>query len=135
MYQQLIETLSTNDRKALAAAGVPSSRVSEWRSGFRVPTRPQVLALAMVKGVDYIQLEKEIMVIETEREAKTKPEMRNLISSVMGLQRINYVTPKEPNDRDLRNGGLCRGGMRQRRPKGPKARAAYTHQSATYQRW
>lgn len=134
MYAQLIETLSTNDRKALAAAGVPSSRVSEWRSGFRLPTRPQVLALARVKGVDYIELEKELMAIETEKEAATKPEMRNLISEVMGLQRINYVSEKEPNGRAPQNDGSCRGGKQRRRPKHRPIRVAGTHQNATCQR-
>jgi hypothetical protein len=79
MYAELIESLTTNDRKALAEAGVPSSRVSEWRTGFRFPTRPQVLALAKVKGVDYIELERELMFMETEKEAERKPEMRALL--------------------------------------------------------
>lgn len=92
MYAELLETLSTNDRKALAAAGVPSSRVSEWRSGFRLPTRPQVLALAKVKGVDYIELEKELMAIETEKEAANKPEMRELLHTVMGHVRTLYFS-------------------------------------------
>ncbi len=91
MYAELIETLSTNDRKALAARGVPNSRISEWRTGLRFPTRPQVLALADVKGVDYIELEKELMAIETEKEAMKKPEMRQLLTGVMGLQNINDV--------------------------------------------
>ena len=92
MYAELLQTLSTNDRKALAAAGVPSSRVSEWRAGFRLPTRPQVLALAKVKGVDYIELEKELMAIETEKEAANKPEMLDLLHTVMGHVRTLYFS-------------------------------------------
>lgn len=101
MYAEILETLSTNDRKALAAAGVPSSRVSEWRSGFRLPTRPQVLALAKVKGVDYIELEKELMAIETEKEAVNKPEMRELLHTVMGHIRTLYFSTTQY----LMNGG------------------------------
>ncbi len=82
MYAELIESLSTNDRKALAEAGVPSSRVSEWKTGFRLPTRPQVLALAKVKGVDPIKLETELVMIETEQEAKKRPEMSGLLAAV-----------------------------------------------------
>lgn len=64
MFAELIKDLTTEDRKALAERGVPSSRVSEWKTGFRLPTRPQVLALADLKGLDPMQLEKEIVLIE-----------------------------------------------------------------------
>lgn len=79
MYADLIKNLTTNDRKALADMGVPNARVSEWRTGLRLPTRPQMLALAEVKGVSYIELETELIVIETEKEAERKPEMRALL--------------------------------------------------------
>lgn len=91
MYMQLIERLTKNDRKELEARGVSSSRVSEWRTGLRFPTRPQVLALSQVTGVDYIELEKELMYIETEKEASKKPEMRQLLATVTGVQNINDV--------------------------------------------
>lgn len=92
MYAELIEQLTTADRKALAERGVPNSRISEWRTGLRLPTRPQVLALAEVKGVDYITLEKELIVIETEKEAERKPEMRALMQRVMDHVRILYFS-------------------------------------------
>lgn len=79
MYAELIKNLTTNDRKALADMGVPNARVSEWRTGLRLPTRPQMLALAEVKGVNYIELETELIAIETEKEAERKPEMRALL--------------------------------------------------------
>jgi hypothetical protein len=84
MYAELLENLTVNDRKALAERGVPSTRVSEWRTGFRLPTRPQVLALAEVKGVDYIELERELMALETEKEAAKKPALLDLMKRVMG---------------------------------------------------
>ena len=79
MFAELIKDLTTEDRKALAERGVPSSRVSEWKTGFRLPTRPQVLALADLKGLDPMQLEKEIVLIEMEKEAQEKPMMRELL--------------------------------------------------------
>lgn len=79
MYVELIKNLSTNDRKALVDRGVPNARVSEWRTGLRLPTRPQAIALAEVAGVDYIELETELVRIETEKEAERKPEMRELL--------------------------------------------------------
>lgn len=79
MYAELLENLTTADRKALAERGVPSSRVSEWKTGFRVPTRPQVLALADLKGLDPMELERELVLIEAEKEAQEKPTMRALI--------------------------------------------------------
>ena len=94
MYAEILESLTAADRKALAERGVPSSRVSEWRTGFRVPTRPQVLALADLKGVDPMALEKELMVIETEREAKEKPMMQELLKRLkLKLTSVTYVIP------------------------------------------
>lgn len=79
MYAEILESLTASDRKALAERGVPSSRVSEWKTGFRVPTRPQALALADLKGIDPMTLERELMVIEAEKEAKGKPMFLDLI--------------------------------------------------------
>lgn len=79
MYAELIENLTAVDRKALAERGVPSSRVSEWKTGFRVPTRPQALALADLKGIDPLALERELMLIEAEKEAKEKPAIQTML--------------------------------------------------------
>lgn len=79
MYADLISNLTTADRKALADRGVPNARVSEWRTGLRLPTRPQALALAEVTNIDPMALEKELVLIEAEKEAATKPTMRELI--------------------------------------------------------
>lgn len=91
MYVALLDSLTSADRKELAERGVPSSRISEWKTGFRFPTRPQTLALAEVKRVDYMELERELMLLETQEEAKKKPSMRDLLARVMGLQKINDV--------------------------------------------
>ena len=74
MYAELVASLTVNDRKALAERGVPNARVSEWRTGLRLPTRPQTIALAAVKNVDVMALEAELMAIETQKEAAKKPE-------------------------------------------------------------
>lgn len=60
MYAELVASLTVNDRKALAERGVPNARVSEWRTGLRLPTRPQTIALAAVKNVDVMALEAEL---------------------------------------------------------------------------
>lgn len=86
MYIDLINNLTAEDRRALALRGVPSTRVSEWKTGLRLPTRPQAIALAEVKGVDALQLETELVLIETEKEAEKKPEMAELLTTV----RQNY---------------------------------------------
>ena len=79
MYIELINGLSAEDRKALAERGIPPSRVSEWKTGFRLPTRPQALALADLKGINPITLESELVMIETEREAEQKPAMQKIL--------------------------------------------------------
>ena len=79
MYAELVASLTVNDRKALAERGVPNASVSEWRTGLRLPTRPQTIALAAVKNVDVMALEAELMAIETQKEAAKKPEMKGLL--------------------------------------------------------
>ncbi len=79
MYLRLIDEITANDRIGLAARGVPSTRVSEWRTTHRLPTRAQALALAEVKGVDPVALEKELVLIETEREAAKKPTVQRML--------------------------------------------------------
>ena len=81
MYIDLINNLSAEDRRALANRGVPSTRVSEWVTGLRLPTRTQAVALAQVKGVDALQLETELVLIETEKAAEKKPEMAPLLEA------------------------------------------------------
>ncbi len=85
MYLDLINNLTTADRKALAERGVPNARVSEWRTGLRLPTRPQALALADVTNMDPMTLEKELVLIEAEKEAATKPPMRALLERLRRL--------------------------------------------------
>lgn len=69
MFFELVESLTDADRKALAANGVPSPRVSEWAHKKRLPTRTQALVLATVKGIDLDTLNRELTVIEAEQDA------------------------------------------------------------------
>lgn len=91
MYAELIQRLTVNERKALGERGVTNTRISEWRTGLRLPTRPQVLALAEVANVDPMDLERELMVIEAEKEAERKPQTRELLARFTGSQKINDV--------------------------------------------
>lgn len=67
MFSEILDSLTAEDRKALAALGVPGSRISEWKHNNRLPTRPQALALAHVKGIEYSALERELTLLEAER--------------------------------------------------------------------
>lgn len=84
MYAELIENLTPSDRKELAAHGVPQSRVSEWKTGFRLPTRSQALALATVKKVDLATLERELTVLEVTKDAEKNEGFAALMKSVKG---------------------------------------------------
>lgn len=68
MYEEILRSITAEDRRQLAAYGVPASRVSEWIHARRLPTRPQAIALAAVKGVDASDLERELTLIECERD-------------------------------------------------------------------
>lgn len=82
MYRELIDSITTQDRHSLAAIGVPSSRVSEWRTGLRFPTRPQALALSVVKNVNFDQLERDITALETAMDAKKNEGFKALMQRV-----------------------------------------------------
>ncbi|MBX3655214.1 MAG: hypothetical protein KF686_13605 [Ramlibacter sp.] len=69
MFFEILENLSANDIRALAANGVQQPRVSDWKARRRVPTRPQALALATVKGINFDELERELTLIEIEQDA------------------------------------------------------------------
>lgn len=68
LYELALSRLDANKRKELAARGVQRSRVSEWIGGLRLPTRAQALVLADVAGVNWIELEAELSLMEAERE-------------------------------------------------------------------
>ena len=82
MYAELLENLTPADRKELAAHGVPPSRVSEWRTGFRLPTRSQAFALATVKDVDFTELERELTALEIKKDAEKNSGFENLMKSI-----------------------------------------------------
>ena len=69
MFFQCLETITANDRRELAALGVDTSRISEWKARKRLPTRAQALALSKVKQLDFDALERELTLLETEHNA------------------------------------------------------------------
>jgi ribosomal protein L32 len=85
MFQQALATLSSSDIHALAAKGVPHTRVSEWKKGKRLPTRTQALALSMVKQLDFGKLEYELAMIEAEKDAGRNAGFAALIAQVQKL--------------------------------------------------
>lgn len=72
MFAELVDSLTANDRRELAALGVPSSRISEWKSLNRFPTRPQAAAISLVKKVPFDELERELALLEMKADAKHK---------------------------------------------------------------
>jgi acetolactate synthase small subunit len=84
MYIELINRMSSNDRIEMAARGVPSARISEWKNKGFLPTRAQALALAEVMGVNPVELETELVAIEASREAQKKPAMQRMLER-MGI--------------------------------------------------
>lgn len=85
MYLQALKTLSAQDIHALAAKGVPQTRVSEWKRGKRLPTRTQALALATVAGLDFGKLEYELALMETRKDAERNAGFMALLQSVQSL--------------------------------------------------
>ncbi|MNV90100.1 hypothetical protein D3C71_1844500 [compost metagenome] len=70
MFQELVNTLTPTDRKELAALGVPSSRISEWKSLNRFPTRAQAAAISIVKGIPLPELESELSMLEIQADKR-----------------------------------------------------------------
>ncbi len=85
MFQQALESLSSSDIHALAANGVPHTRVSEWKKGKRLPTRAQALALSMVKQLDFGKLEYELAMIEAEKDADRNAGLAALVHHIKKL--------------------------------------------------
>lgn len=78
MFADLVNSLTPGDRKALAELGVPSSRISEWKSLNRFPTRPQAAAISIVKGVPLDELERELAMMELKADTKYATVLRKL---------------------------------------------------------
>ena len=79
MLRELIEGLSQEQKRELAALGVPHPRLSEWKHGKGVPSRRAVAALAQVTGVDLMEIEREVMALEM------KPEDRELFRGILKI--------------------------------------------------
>lgn len=78
MFSELVNSFSADDRKQLAALGVPSSRISEWKSLNRFPTRPQAAAISLVKGIPLAELERELAFLELEADTKYEPVLKRI---------------------------------------------------------
>lgn len=69
LFFETLDSLTPDDTRALAAHGVPQPRISEWKGRRGLPTRPQALALSVVKQLDFNELEREIVLLELERQS------------------------------------------------------------------
>lgn len=81
MFREKLDQLTSDDVKRLAAAGVPASRVSEWRHANRLPTRTQALAFSTVLGIDLDQLNRELTAIEAAQDAKKNNGIAQLLKT------------------------------------------------------
>lgn len=79
MFQQCLAKIDANATRDLASFGVPAARVTDWRKGRRLPTRPQALALAHVTGMDFSELERELTTLEAEKDAEKNSGVANLM--------------------------------------------------------
>lgn len=79
MFQQCLQKIDANATRELASLGVPAARVTDWRKGRRLPTRPQALALAHVTRVDFNELERELTDLEAAKDAEKNHGVANLM--------------------------------------------------------
>jgi hypothetical protein len=79
MFFEALERLSPDDIRSLAARGVHGSRISDWKAKRRVPTRPQAYALAVVAGLDFDKLERELTLLEIEHDAQNNAGFLDLL--------------------------------------------------------
>ena len=86
MFQQLVRGLTATDIHALAARGVPHTRVSEWRAGRRIPTRSQAVALATVAGISFDKLERELAEMELAKDAEKNEGFASLLPGIKSLK-------------------------------------------------
>ena len=87
MFFETLQTLTPDDTRSLAAHGVPQPRISEWRNRKGLPTRAQTLALAQVKKLNFDSLEREIVLLELERESKKNSAYAEMLKRVKPLWR------------------------------------------------
>ena len=79
MFQQCLQKIDANATRELASLGVPAARVTDWRKGRRLPTRPQALALAHVTHADFNELERELAGLEAAKDAEKNHGVANLM--------------------------------------------------------
>lgn len=80
-YNDLVHSLNAAQRMELQRRGIAPSRVSEWKAGRRLPTRPQAAHLADVTGYSYLQLERELA--ELEAKAEDRPALRAILGKAV----------------------------------------------------
>lgn len=81
VLKNLVDHLSSEQRAKLREFGVDNGTITKWRTGDRLPTEPQVAALAEICGVDRHTLQDEVALL------RATPEQRRLLERVMGKAR------------------------------------------------
>ena len=78
MLASVLETITPKQRQTLADMGIPSSRVSEWKAGKYVPGRAQAAAICAVTGADLDAVNRELTLLELQRDAKKNPALAKI---------------------------------------------------------
>ena len=88
MFFELLDSLTPEQRQQLAAVGIPSPRVSEWKKGKYLPGRPHTAAIAAVTGADFDKLNRELAELEFERDAAKNPAATKLGKQLLSKIRM-----------------------------------------------
>lgn len=84
MFFERISSLTPDDVRRLTAAGIPASRVSNWKHRKRLPTRPQTLVLCTVLDLNFDKVNRELTEIEATEDAKENSPMAALLKTLKG---------------------------------------------------
>lgn len=82
MFFEAIDALTADQVRQLTAAGIPASRISNWKHRKRLPTRTQTLVACTVLGLDFDQANREITRIEAVHEAQDNSLIANVLHTL-----------------------------------------------------
>lgn len=82
MFFEALDKLTPDQVRQLAAAGIPASRISNWKHRKRLPTRPQTLVFCTVLGLNFDKVNREITEIEAAEDAKDNSPMAALLKTL-----------------------------------------------------
>lgn len=79
MFFTTIDKLTADQVRQLTAAGIPASRISNWKHRKRLPTRTQTLVACTILGLDFDKANREITKIEADQDAQENSLIANVL--------------------------------------------------------